>query len=131
METVRIAPAPRSVIGRLCIRNSGPGPLVLEGTDMYRRAVTRVGHRRSRGAVALRLLEASDLPLARRLGRAAGRVGAWRPGFVGRPTILVLGILAALLLAVGVPVAWVTALKQPVAAPASGAEPGPPPAART
>jgi hypothetical protein len=93
---------PRNAIGTLCITNTGRRAITLEGTAEGRiqnREVTSVDNRVIVPKLSLILTEPVNRSLADRPGEILDRIAAFKPGWVGSGSLVVL----LLLVLVGVP----------------------------
>ena len=99
-----IDPPERSVIGTLCIENSGKRRIDLLGTTDSRTAVgrpiTRVDGAEVAPDLSVRLLSTDTGSVLERLGQLIDRAAAFKPGLFGAPIFL---WVVALLLALGAP----------------------------
>jgi hypothetical protein len=105
-----VIPAPpRSVLARVCVRNAGPGAVPLEATTEGRvmpRPVTTVKGRPLPQRMTLLLTEGHDRSLISRRGQVLDRIAAFKPWWIGRGSLVLLGLL----LLAGVPALAVAAL---------------------
>jgi hypothetical protein len=107
----RIDPPQRSVVGTLCIRNSGKRRIDLLGTADPRtgvgRPVTRIDGEEIAADVSVRLLSTHPGTVLERLGQLVDRIAAFKPGLVGAPLFLWIVLLFT---AIAVPAAVVYAI---------------------
>ena len=99
-------PPDRSVIGTLCIRNTGERRVPLLGTSDPRtvvaRPTTQVDGEEVVTDVSVRFLSADSGSVLERLGEMMTRVASFKPGVFGAPALLWLMLV---LVAVGIPTA--------------------------
>lgn len=92
----------RSVLGEVCVENTGRRTVQLQGTTEGRiqnRAVTSVDGEPIEAKLSLILTEGANRSLADRPGEVLDRIAAFKPPFVGRVSLAIF----ALLVLVGVP----------------------------
>jgi hypothetical protein len=99
-------PPDRSVIGTLCIRNTGERRVALLGTSDPRtvvaRPTTQVDGQEVVTDVSVRFVSADSGSVLERLGELMTRVASFKPGVFGAPALLWLMLV---LVAVGIPTA--------------------------
>ena len=125
--TVRIplTPPHGAVLARVCLADRGSAPVQFfaSADRTLSRAPAEVGGRSTGRSIWFALYERAPESLLSRLGVTAGRIEAFRPGFLGRWLLYLLA--AAIML--GMPLAVVAAYGRAVAADeiAAGGAPGP------
>ncbi len=99
---VSVPPPPRSVLGQVCVENTGRRAAHLQGTTEGRiqnRAVTSVDGEPIEAKMTLILTAGTDRSLADRPGEILDRIAAFKPPFVGSVSLAIFGLLVL----VGVP----------------------------
>ncbi len=100
---------PASVLARICVVNAGDRPVPLQGSTeprMHPRPQTTVDGRPVQAKMTLLLTEGRDRSLASRPGPILDRIAAFKPWWIGRGSLAVLGALVVL----GVPLLVLRAL---------------------
>jgi hypothetical protein len=104
-------PPDRSVIGTLCIRNTGERRVALLGTSDARtvvaRPTTQVDGEEVVPDVSVRFLSAESGSVLERLGEMMTRLASFNPGLLGAPALL---WLLLVLVVVGIPTAAIYAV---------------------
>jgi hypothetical protein len=110
-----VPPPARSVLGEVCVENTGRRTALLQGTTEGRiqnRAVTSVDGEPIDAKMSLILTEGVNRSLADRPGEILDRIAAFKPPFVGSVSLAIL----ALLVLVGVPAGVLYAIWRGLAA---------------
>jgi hypothetical protein len=100
--TASVAPPAGSVLGEVCVENTGRRTAIIQGTTEGRiqnRAVTTVDGEPIEAKMSLILTEGVNRSLADRPGEILDRIAAFKPPFVGSVSLAIF----ALLVLVGVP----------------------------
>ncbi len=113
VQTVDIAPPPRAVLARACVRNDGSAPVLLAATaDRTRsRSLATIDGRPTGASYWLAFYEREPHSVLGRLPVILQRMTVFRPGIVGRWLLWALVFLAGL----GIPLAVVWAWRRGLA----------------
>ena len=104
-----LTPPRKSVIGQLCIRNTGGHAMSLNATAEFRtmgRASLDINGVPQPYDAQLAFLSAKQQSYAGRIGATFGHAAEFTPGFLPRPVLMLLGLLAL----IGIPLGAIAAL---------------------